>query len=52
MKIVMLDKKTLGYDSDLSELEKLGELVIYETTSEEEVIDRIQDADAVIINKE
>lgn len=51
MKIVMLDKKTLGYDSDLSELEKQGELVIYETTSEDEVIERIQDADAVIINK-
>ena len=25
MKIVMLDRKTLGYDCDLSELEKLGE---------------------------
>ena len=51
MKIVMLDKKTLGYDSDLTELKKIGDFTAYETTTEDEVCERIKDAEAVIINK-
>ena len=47
----MLDKKTLGYDSDLTELKKIGDFTAYETTAEDEVCERIKDAEAVIINK-
>ncbi|HIQ47380.1 MAG TPA: D-2-hydroxyacid dehydrogenase [Sulfurovum sp.] len=51
MKIVILDAKTLGTDLDLSPLDKLGEVISYETTSEEETVDRILIADIVITNK-
>jgi len=30
MKIVMLDKKTLGDDCDLSELQKMGDFIAYD----------------------
>ena len=51
MKIVMLDRKTLGYDCDLSELEKLGELIIYDETDKSDIGGRIKDADVIFINK-
>lgn len=51
MHIVLLDAKTLGDDLDLSILEKFGTFTRYETTSEEETLERIQIADIVITNK-
>jgi len=51
MNIVLLDRKTLGEDLDLSALLAFGELRIYETTSVEETPERIQDADIIITNK-
>ncbi len=51
MKIVFLDKKSLGADCDISGLEKFGELVNYDSTLPDEVIDRIKDADAILTNK-
>lgn len=51
MKIVLLDAKTLGDDLDLSPLEDLGELSIYQTTAANETLERVQDADIVITNK-
>ena len=50
MKIVVLDAKTLG-KSDLSALERFGEVAIYPTTKPEETLDRIQEADIVVTNK-
>lgn len=52
MKIVILDGYTLN-PGDLSwkELEQLGEVVVYDRTSEDEVIERIADADVVFTNK-
>ena len=50
MKIVVLDAKTLG-KSDLSALERFGEVVIYPTTKPEETYDRIKEADIVVTNK-
>lgn len=52
MKIVVLD----GYTENPGDLswegfENLGELVVYDRTPKEEVIARIGDADAVIVNK-
>lgn len=51
MKIVILDKSTLGEDIDLSPIRSLGETKEFDTTLPHEVSDRISDADVVIINK-
>jgi glycerate dehydrogenase len=51
MTIVLLDAKTLGDDLDLSSLEQFGTLTRYDTTHEDETLERIRDADIVITNK-
>jgi len=50
MKLVFLDALTLG-DIDLSRFEKLGEVEIYQTTSKEETLNRVKNADIVLTNK-
>ncbi len=51
MKIVLLDAKTLGDDLDITILESFGTLSVYQTTSPEETLERIQSADIIITNK-
>ncbi len=51
MKIVILDKKTLGDDIDLSEFESFGEVKMYESTKKEQTQERVKDADIVVTNK-
>lgn len=51
MKIVFLDRKTIGEDIDLSGFERFGEVVIYDYSSPEEVPDRVSDADIIVLNK-
>ncbi len=51
IKIVFLDADTVGRDVSWDEIERLGELVIYPTTSSKEVFSRINQADIVITNK-
>ena len=51
MKIVILDKATIGEDTPLSPLDKFGEVVSYNESSAEEAISRSSDADVIIINK-
>ena len=51
MKIVILDAKTLGGDIDFDSIKKLGELVVYQTTSELQLEERISDAEIIIVNK-
>ena len=51
MKITVLDSATLGEDLDLSPLNSVGETEIYKNTSPDEVAQRIETSDAVIINK-
>lgn len=51
MKIVFLDAESLGNDVDYSEFEQLGEVVTYPRTSPEEVPERIEDADVIVVNK-
>ena len=51
MHIVILEAKTLGEDLDISILEHFGTLTIYETTTEDDLLERIQIADIVITNK-
>ena len=43
MKIVFLDARSVG-DVDFSSVEKNGELVKYELTSKDELLERINDA--------
>lgn len=50
MKIAVLDKETLG-DVDLSPLYAVGETVVYPLTAPHEIVDRIADADVVVVNK-
>ncbi|WP_294952857.1 D-2-hydroxyacid dehydrogenase [Sulfurovum sp.] len=49
--IVILDTETLGRDLDLSVLEQFGEVTAYTTTTADETLSRIQNADIVISNK-
>ncbi len=51
MKIVILDRATLGFDIDMSIFETLGEVKSYDITKPNETIQRLQDADIVITNK-
>ncbi len=51
MKLVFLDKKTIGEDIDFSKFSELGEVVEYDYTLPEEVPERTKDADIVIVNK-
>lgn len=51
MKIVVLDAQTLGSDLSLKPVMDLGECVIYDKTSPEEVAERISDCDVIILNK-
>lgn len=51
MKIVILERKSVGMDIDVSLFGNLGELVIYDTTDKEQVAKRVKEADIVIANK-
>ena len=51
MKIVILDRATLGFDIDMSVFEVLGEVKSYDITKPNETIQRLEDADIVITNK-
>ena len=51
MKIVILDRATLGFDVDISVFEKYGTVISYDFTKKEETQDRIKDADIVLPNK-
>jgi lactate dehydrogenase-like 2-hydroxyacid dehydrogenase len=50
-KIVILDALTLGDDIDLSIFDEFGSVTIYQTTSKEETLSHISDANIVITNK-
>ena len=51
MKIVFLDRKTIGDDLDLSGFDRLGEVVMYDFSDYDEVADRVKDADIIVLNK-
>jgi len=50
-KICILDASTLGKDVDLTSFQELGEVISYETTAPEDVVERIKDCTIVITNK-
>lgn len=51
MKIVFLDRKSIGEDIDLSEFYQLGEVVIYDYSTIEQIPERVEDADIIVLNK-
>ena len=51
MNISVLDIKTLGDDLSFQSVLSLGEVKFYDLTLKEDVIERIKDAEVVIINK-
>lgn len=51
MKISFLDAKTLGNDLTFDEFHSLGETVVYQITTPDEVCNHIHDSDVVIVNK-
>lgn len=51
MKIVVLDKSTLGEDITLESLENLGDVIAYDRSDYNEAIDRVKDADVIVLNK-
>ncbi len=51
MKIVFLESDALGNDIDLSPLRQFGELVVYPENTPDKTVERIKDADIVILNK-
>ena len=52
MKIVYIDAHTLNPgDLDWEPIESLGEVTFYDRTNPDQLLDRIRDADAVLVNK-
>jgi glycerate dehydrogenase len=51
MKIVILDRSAIGYDTPLCALEKFGEVVCYDSSDPTEAKERSSDAEIIILNK-
>ncbi len=51
MKIVILDRASIGFDTPISVLSRFGEVVCYNSSSPEEAMARSSDADVIVLNK-
>lgn len=51
MKIVILDKTAMGADTPFELLDSLGEVVSYDSTAPDEIMDHVGDADVIVLNK-
>ena len=51
MKIVILEADSLGQDMVFTPFEALGEVVIYPTTTADEMEEKTKDADVIVANK-
>ncbi|MCF0131058.1 MAG: D-2-hydroxyacid dehydrogenase [Pseudobutyrivibrio sp.] len=51
MRIVFLDRATIGDDISLDAFNKLGEVVVYDYSTPEQVRERVRDADVIVLNK-
>ena len=51
MKIVFLDAKTMGDIPNLKRVEEFGKLTVYQTTTPEQVLERVKGFDVAIANK-
>lgn len=51
MKTVILERNSLGIDIDVTRFADFGEYVEYPVSSMEETVDRVEDADVIVVNK-
>ena len=51
MKIVVLECKSIGEDIDLNIYKDFGEVTFYGNTVEDQVAERVKDADILVVNK-
>jgi glycerate dehydrogenase len=51
MRLVFLDIKTMGAIPNLNLLDQFGEVTYYQTTSPQQTLDRVREADIIITNK-
>lgn len=51
MRVCVLDIQTMGNDLDFSGIQRLGEVTVYDLSKQEEVVQRIRDAEVLILNK-
>lgn len=51
MKIVVLERNSVGLDVDVSVYERFGEVVCYPNTLREDAAEKVRDADIIIANK-
>ena len=51
MKIVVLDRSSVGVDVSIEPFEKYGDVTYYMTTRNEEAAERVKDEDIIIVNK-
>ena len=51
MKIVILERNSVGLDISVEEIEKLGETTTYPNTTEADVREKIRDAEIIVANK-
>ena len=51
MKIVVLERASVGMDVSVNCLEEFGEVEIYNNTAYEEIASRVENADIIIANK-
>lgn len=51
MKTVILERNSLGVDIDITRFGEFGEYVEYPVSSADETIDRVVDADVIVVNK-
>ena len=51
MNLVVLEQKSIGDDIDLSIYEDFGNVTYYDNTLDEQIAERVRDADVIIVNK-
>ena len=51
MRIAVLDRMAIGTDTPLDGLYELGDVIVYDTTSETELKERVTDADVLVFNE-
>ncbi len=51
MKIVFLDAKTIGDDCDMEQFRQLGDVVVYDYSTVDNIPERVKDADILVVNK-
>ena len=51
MRIVILERNSVGTDVSVDSISKYGETTVYRNTTAEDVAERVKDAEIIIANK-